>query len=206
MRYGGEMNPVKRIARDRCCGVIVDVQEFFLAQVDKRLCSRLITNIGNLARLLDYFQIPLTVTLERPLAVKGSLPKEIGRHLGGRARRFEKDFFDFSKDRKIRDHLAGLKRPQVIVAGCETDVCILQSCLGLIALGYEVFVIAELIFSSARDTDAAVERMKTAGAVFVTYKTLYYELVEAVQGEPRTDKMFATLGPFPDDQPDTAIP
>lgn len=206
MRYGGEMNPVKRIARDRCCGVIVDVQEFFLAQVDKRLRSRLITNIGNLARLLDYFQIPLTVTLERPLAVKGSLPKEIGRHLGGRARRFEKDFFDISKDKKIRDHLADLKRPQVIVAGCETDVCILQSCLGLIALGYEVFVMAELIFSSARDTDAAVERMKTAGAVFVTYKTLYYELVEAVQGEPRTDKMFAALGPFPDDLPDTAIP
>lgn len=206
MRYGGEMNPVKRIARDRCCGVIVDVQEFFLAQVDKRLRSGLITNIGNLARLLDYFQIPLTVTLERPLAVKGSLPKEIGRHLGGRARRFEKDFFDLSKDKKIRDHLADLKRPQVIVAGCETDVCILQSCLGLIARGYEVFVMAELIFSSARDTDAAVERMKTVGAVFVTYKTLYYELVEAVQGEPRTDKMFAALGPFPDDLPDTAIP
>ncbi len=205
MRYGGEMKPVKRIARDRCCGVLVDVQEFFLAQVDKRRRARLKTNIGHFVRLLDYFRIPTVVTLERPVEHKGTLPREIARHLGAHAQTFEKDFFDLTRDKTIRDHLAGLKRRQVIVAGCETDVCVMQSCLGLIDLGYEVFEIDELIFSSARDTEAAVERMKAAGAVFTTYKSLFYELVEAVQGEPRTDKIFAKLGPFPDDLPDAAV-
>ena len=61
------MPAVKRIAPDRCCGVIIDLQGFFLSQVDKRLGSRIKTNTGNLVRLLNYFQIPILVTLERPV-------------------------------------------------------------------------------------------------------------------------------------------
>ena len=88
------------------------------------------------------------------------------------------------------------------MAGCETDVCVLQSCLGLLNLGYEVFVVEELIFSSARNADAAVARMQAEGVIFTSYKTLYYELIEAVDGNPHGDKMRETYGPFPDDLPD----
>jgi len=55
-----------------------------------------------------------------------------------------------TKEKKIADYIARLKNKQVIVAGCETDVCVLQSCLGLLALGYDVFVVEELVFSSSR--------------------------------------------------------
>jgi len=199
------MTAVKRIASDRCCGVIIDLQGFFLAQVDKRLRSRIKTNTSNLVRLLNYFQIPIVVTLERPVDIKGSLPKDIGKHLGNRARTFEKDFFDLCKEKKIKAHLAGLKKQQAIMAGCETDVCVLQSCLGLLSLGYEVYVIEELIFSSSRNVDAAIARMKGEGAVVTSYKSLFYDLIEAVGGDPHTDKIFKTLGPFPDDLADTAL-
>ena len=191
------MKAVKRIVPHRCCGVIVDLQGFFLAQVDKRLRSRIKTNTSNFVRLLNYFQIPIVVTLERPVDSKGSLPKEIGKHLGDRARTFEKDFFDLCKEKTIRAHLAGLKRQQAIVAGCETDVCVLQSCLGLLSLGYEVYVIEELIFSSSRNTDAAIARMQAAGVVFTSYKTLFYELIETVGGDRHTDKLIETFGPLP---------
>ena len=165
-----DMKAVKRIVPNRCCGVIVDLQGFFLSQVDKRLGSRIKTNTGNLVRLLNHFRIPIVVTLERPVDFKGSLPKEIGKHLGERAQTFEKNFFDLCKDQKIKGHLARLKRRQVIVAGCETDVCVLQSCLGLLSLGYEVTVMEELIFSSARNVDAGIARMKAEGVIFSTYK------------------------------------
>ncbi len=198
------MKLLKRIAPDRCCGVIIDLQGFFLSQVDKRLGSRIKMNTGNLVRLLNYFRIPIVVTLERPVDFKGALPKEIGKHLGDGARTFEKDFFDLCKDKTIKSHLARLKKPQVIVAGCETDVCVMQSCLGLLGLGYEVYVMEELIFSSARNVEAAIARMKSAGVVFSTYKTLYYELIEAVDGR-HTEKVIATFGPFPDDLPDSAL-
>jgi nicotinamidase-related amidase len=199
------MTAVKRIAADRCCGVIIDLQGFFLSQVDKRLGSKIKTNTGNLVRLLNYFRIPIVVTLERPVDFKGFLPKEIGKHLGDHAQTFEKNFFDLCKDTKIKAHLARLKRRQAIVAGCETDVCVLQSCLGLLTLGYEVYVMEELIFSSSPNAGAAIARLKAEGVVFSTYKTLYYELIEAVEGGRHTEKLLEDFGPFPDDLPDSSL-
>jgi hypothetical protein len=199
------MTAAKRIAVDRCCGLIVDVQEFFLLQIDKRLRSKLETNIKNFARLLGYFRVPMIATLERPVDQKGALPKEIDKYLRGAAKIFEKDFFDLTKEKKIADYIARLNKKQVIVAGCETDVCVLQSCLGLLDLGYDVYVAEELVFSSSRNVDAAIARMKAEGAVFLTYKSLYYELIEAVEGGRHRENVVATFGPFPDDLPDTAV-
>jgi Isochorismatase family len=199
------MTAAKRIAVDRCCGLIVDVQEFFLLQIDKRLRSKLETNIKNFARLLGYFRVPMIATLERPVDQKGALPKEIDKYLRGVAKIFEKDFFDLTKEKKIADYIARLNKRQAIVAGCETDVCVLQSCLGLLDLGYDVYVAEELVFSSSHNVDAAIARMKAEGAVFLTYKSLYYELIEAVEGGRHRENVVATFGPFPDDLPDAAV-
>lgn len=195
----------KRIVPDQCFGAIIDVQEFFIAQTGRHLAGRIKTNTRNFARLLGYFRIPLVLTIERPVAFKGGVPKEIERQIKGRASVFEKDFFDLTRERRIKTHLVKLKKKQAIVAGCETDVCVLQSCLGLLGLGYEVYVVDDLLFSSARNVDAALARMKAEGAVFLTYKTLYYELVGSVEGNPHTEKMLKTFGPFPDDLPDVAV-
>jgi nicotinamidase-related amidase len=201
----GDMTAVRHIVPDRCCGLIVDLQGFFLSQVGKRLGSRIKTNTGNLVRLLGHFRIPIVVTLERPVAHKGSLPKEISKHLSDHARTFEKDFFNLCKDKDIKNHLGRLKRRQVIMAGCETDVCVLQSCLGLLGLGYEVYVMEELIFSSSRDVDAAIARMKSEGAIFLTYKSLFYELIESVEGPLNSKKSVETFESLPDDLPDSAV-
>src|SRR5688572_24506714 len=100
----------KRIVASRCCGAIIDVQEFFVQQAEKRRRGKIKTNTKNFARLFAYFRIPMLVTLERPLARKGAVPPEIKRDLGPRASIFEKDFFDLTKDGRIRKHLEGLKK------------------------------------------------------------------------------------------------
>ena len=194
----------KRIVVSRCCGAIIDVQEFFISQAEKRHRLKIKTNTKNFARLLAYFRIPVLVTLERPLARKGAVPPELKRDLGPRASIFEKDFFDLTKESRIRKHLAGLKKKQIVIAGCETDVCVLQSCLGLLNLGYDVYVVEDLLFSSSRNVDAALARMKAEGAVLLTYKSLYYEMIEAVDGGPHDRKMIKTFGYMPQDLPDAA--
>src|SRR5215471_363794 len=189
----------KRIVSDRCFGAVIDVQDFFLAQLGNRtLRTKIEANLLSFARLLGYFRIPIVATLERPVSRKGRLPQRL-KTLGEAADLFEKDFFDLTKEKKIRDHIAGLARPQALVAGCETDVCVLQSCLGLIDLGHEVFVVEDLLFSSSRNVDAAIARLQAEGAVFLSYKTLFYELVAAVEGGRHAAKMIETYGPFPDD-------
>jgi nicotinamidase-related amidase len=195
----------KRVIAESCAGAIIDVQDYFLAQLGSRPArSRMERNLVAFARLLGYFRVPIVATLERPVHRKGSLPEALKNRLGG-AKLFEKDFFDLTKEKKIRDHLARLKKKQIVVAGCETDVCVLQSCLGLIDLGYDVFVVEELVFSSARDASAALARMQAEGAVLLSYKTLYYELLQAVGGGRPAVAMEATFGPFPDDLPDEAV-
>ena len=73
----------KRIVADSCAGAIIDVQDFFLTQLGPRAArSRMERNIVNLARLLDYFRIPLIATLERPVHRKGSLPAALKNQLG----------------------------------------------------------------------------------------------------------------------------
>ena len=139
----------KRMVAGHCCGVIVDVQGFFLSQIDKRLRVRIKSNTGHFARLLGYFKIPIIVTLERSVEQKGSLPREIADHLSVDARTFEKDYFDLSKERPIRNHLARLKRRQVIVAGCETDVCVLASVLTAVDRGYRTIVVSDAVTSSS---------------------------------------------------------
>lgn len=192
---------VKRIIPGRCCAVIVDLQRFFLSQIDSSLRARITNNTANLIRLLGAFGVPIMATLERPVDRKGPLPKEVAKRLGPRAKILEKSFFDLTKDRKIKAHLARQKRRQVIVTGCETDVCVMQSCLGLVALGYEVYVMEEMIFSSTNEVGAALARMRDAGCLFLTYKMLYYELLESVEGPGEHLEEF---GPLPDDLPDVA--
>ena len=169
---------VRRIVPEHCCGAIIDVQSFFLAQLGKRDRSRIVANTANLARLLGYFEIPIVATVERPVDRKGLLPKQIGKHLsdhpgdhlgdhlGDRAVILEKSTFDLCKEKTVRRHLARLNKKQVIVAGCETDVCVLQSCLGLLSLGYEVYLVEEALFSSSRNVAAAIARMEAEGALF----------------------------------------
>jgi nicotinamidase-related amidase len=199
----------KRVISDQCCGLIVDVQGFFLSQLDGRARAFIEANTANLIRLLGHFRIPLIATLERPLETKGGLPEEIEHELGalkrGLVTTFEKDFFDLTRETKIKAHLARLKRKQMVVAGCETDVCVLQSCLGLLDLGYEVFAVEELLFSSANDVSAAKARLRAEGVVFLSYKTLYFELLEAVEPSRHADKIIKALGPFPDDLPESAV-
>jgi hypothetical protein len=194
----------RRVLADQCLGVIIDVQDFFLAQLEPRFQSRLKNDIKSFARLLGYFRVPILVTLERPVEQKGKLPPEIGKHLARSSRTFEKDCFDLTKEKEIRDFVGRSKKRQVIAVGCETDVCVLQSCLGLLGLGYETYLVEDLLFSSSHNVEASIARMQAEGAIFLTYKSLYYELVEAVDGGPHANKMAAKLGRFPEDLPDVA--
>src|SRR4029079_11980870 len=155
------------------------------------------------------FKIPVVATLERPIDLKGQLPEFLGECFGdlpsGLGASFEKDLFDLTKESKIKGHLAKLKKKQAIVAGCETDVCVLQSCLGLLDLGYEVFAVEELLFSSARDVDAALMRLRSEGVTILSYKTLFFELTEAVTGGPHANRVIGAFGEFPDDLPEEAV-
>lgn len=72
--------------------------------------------------------------------------------------------------------LKSMKRQQVILAGIETHVCMLQTAIDMNEQGYDVFVVIDC--TSARnesDKAAAMDRMKHEGITLVTREMVIYE-------------------------------
>jgi len=65
---------------------------------------------------------------------------------------------------------------QVIVAGCEAHVCVLQTVLGLLGSGRQVIVAADAVGSrDPADRSAALDRARQHGAEIVTSEMVLFE-------------------------------
>jgi isochorismate hydrolase len=70
-------------------------------------------------------------------------------------------------------------RDKIIVAGIETHVCVQQTVLDLLALGYRPYVPADAVASRQElDWQIALDRMALSGAVITTTEALLFELCE----------------------------
>ena len=70
-------------------------------------------------------------------------------------------------------------RDQVIIAGIEAHICVLQTSLDLLHAGSQVFVVADAVGSrSGADRDVALQRLSTAGVSIVTAESVAFEWCE----------------------------
>jgi nicotinamidase-related amidase len=89
---------------------------------------------------------------------------------------------------EVTSRLRSAGRRYVAVAGMEAHVCVLQTCLDLLAQGYLVHVVRDAVCSrSAEDKDNALEMMRGAGAVITTTETLLFQIL----GRAGTDEFKA---------------
>ena len=165
--------------RKRCMFVLIDVQPLFV-DWNKGEDPSLLQRLQQYLLVTKIFEIPTLVTLEEPIETKGELIDELKILLGDNAVIMSKKRFNLCDEPDISEYLAAVDKDQVLIAGCETDVCVLQSCFGLLAKGKEVFLLVDGIFSSATFVQPAIERMVKAGAHPMTYKSFYYELCRSV--------------------------
>jgi len=73
------------------------------------------------------------------------------------------------------------------VAGAETDVCVLQSVLGLLDMGFEVFLFEDCLFTHEVNVRPALRRVEAAGAIPSTFKTLFFAMDQGVGRESLPD-------------------
>ena len=142
-----------------------------------------LARLEQLLLLAGTFQLPLIATFEHPVDTKGWLPERLEHVFPENGQRLIKHTFNCCAEPAIRDALRALAVRQIAVAGSETDVCVLQSTLGLLDLGFQVFLLEDGLFTSEPHPGPAIERMYRAGAIPLTYKTLYYELRRTVDRE-----------------------
>lgn len=77
---------------------------------------------------------------------------------------------------RLRKKRSDQRRDQIVIAGVEAHVCVLQSALELSTLGFEVFVVADAISSRhIGSRDIALSRLAHAGIVPVTTEMVAFE-------------------------------
>ena len=69
-------------------------------------------------------------------------------------------------------------KKSVALVGIESHICVLQTCLDLLAAGHGVYVIADGVSSCNRqEVPVALERMRREGAVVTTSESWLYEVM-----------------------------
>ena len=91
----------------------------------------------------------------------------------------EKIHFSALRENSIAAAIAAKARPQIVVIGTESHVCVLQSVMDLLAANYQVFVVSEAVGSrTVENKQLALSRMQQAGAVIISQEMLAFEWLE----------------------------
>lgn len=163
-----------RLSRSRSLLLVVDVQSRLLPAIDRGDdCLAQVQWLMNVAARL---QVPVLATEHCPEhlgashpAIRGLLPEDAI---------LAKRHFSAVPDGLLAFHPES-QREQWVVTGTEAHVCVLQTALGLLAAGRQVYVVAEAV-GSRRDDDRqlALERLRQAGAVVVSREMVAFEWLE----------------------------
>ncbi|WJG08224.1 isochorismatase family protein [Aliiglaciecola sp. LCG003] len=96
---------------------------------------------------------------------------------------FEKTTFSALQQPDLAQHIADIKqqqnRPDLILLGCESHVCLLQTALGAMTLGYNVVVVWDATASRYEaDRSLAKTRLEQAGCQLVSTEMLVFEWLQ----------------------------
>lgn len=155
--------------------LLIDIQSKLAPAIaDTAAVSQAAAWVLQIAQLCE---VPVLATEQYPKGLGHTLPTLL--ELLPTAAIFEKIHFSALREAAIADAIAANARPQVIVLGTETHVCVLQSVLDLIKTGYHVFVVNEAVGSrTAENKQLALNRMQQAGAVIISQEMLAFEWLE----------------------------
>jgi len=112
--------------------------------------------------------VPAIVTEQYPKGLGRTLPA-VAEAIPPDATRAEKTCFSAAPAQRSG-------RPQTVIAGMETHVCVLQTALDLLAQGGEVFVVEDACCSRNPANRAnALARMRAAGAIVTNTESVVFE-------------------------------
>ena len=163
--------------------LVVDVQTHLTAVMPAKVLARLQRNIGLLLNAASLHDIPVFATEQYPQGL-GTLEEAIIRLLPENARRYEKTSFACTGAEGLLGDLESTGRKQVIIAGMEAHICVMQTTIELLNNGYDVFVVVDAICSRHRESyETALTRLRTAGATILDAESVLFEWVRDARHE-----------------------
>lgn len=162
-----------RPARDATALLVIDIQERLLPVIAGG--SAIVTRTSVAVRGAVELGIPLLATEQYPKGL-GSTVAELAGLLEVTGLP-DKLSFSACGVEKIDSELARLAPRSVIVAGIETHVCVMQTCLDLLERESTPVVLADCTGSRhEHDHRIALDRLRQAGAIITTVESVLFEL------------------------------
>lgn len=161
--------------------VVVDVQGN-LAQVMHGRQS-LFENLQKLILGMRILEVPMIVTEQIPEKL-GPTRTEIAELLPPGVRPLAKSSFSCWREPRFREALTALDRTQVLITGIECHVCVYQTAVDLLGLGYEVQVVSDCVASRTQENRLlGIERMKSEGVKLTGTEMVLFEMLGTAEGE-----------------------
>ncbi|MEH6356368.1 MAG: isochorismatase family protein [Marinobacter sp.] len=148
--------------------LLIDVQEKLMPAIANG--QAVVSQCVTLAKIAGLLNVPVLATEQLPAKLGPNLKtvKELC-HLT-----LAKHHFDACSDGLVKELPEG--RPHIIIAGCETHVCLMQTALSLVDAGYSLWVVADATGSRKEfDRDVALDRLSACGAHIVTVEMVAFE-------------------------------
>lgn len=163
-----------RFLREDCLFVVIDVQEGIFHHLFKNDFFK--KNIKILIKGMQILEIPMLFTEQYPKGL-GSTSQFIKDLFVWEFNAIEKNTFSCMFNEEFKSQLEKSNKKNIIIAGTETQVCILQTTIDLKAKGYEVMVIEDCVTSrKEEDKLIALKRLQQEGILLSSYESILTEL------------------------------
>lgn len=164
-----------RIKPEETIALVVDYQEKLVPVVEAN--EYFIENSVILIKGLKALEIPMIVSQQYTKGL-GETVSEI-REAVGDFEAFDKITFSCAGDEAIMAAIKQAAPKNILVFGCEAHICVLQTIIDLVALGYNVLIVEDCISSrKEQDMFTAMVRAEKEGALTTTYEAVLFELCE----------------------------
>ena len=152
--------------------VVIDMQEKLVPAM--LAPARTLKNASLLIEAALVVGVPAMLTEQYPKGLGRTMP-EIAAAAKNSAV-FEKIHFSCLEDAEFAAALQGHNKKQVILAGMEAHICVVQTTASLLEAGYEVFVASDATASRSEESEeACIQRLSAAGVGIVTSEMVVFE-------------------------------
>ena len=161
--------------------LLVDIQERLIQAMPEAAAEDMLEYSARLTEAANLLDIPVFLTEQYPQGL-GTTVDILNEKLSASTQRFEKTSFSCVAVDAFMQALKQSGRKQVIIAGQETHVCILQTALELIQQGYQVHILEDTCCSrKAEHKFYALQRLQQQGATISNFESVLFEWLRDAQ-------------------------
>jgi nicotinamidase-related amidase len=160
--------------------VVIDLQDGFLKKLTPERRESVIDHCRFVVEAAVRFDVPLLVTVE-DAPRNGTTTERVYGCIDPAVPQRDKRFFGLCNQPDLRKAMLEQPKRTAILIGMDTDVCVLQSAVGLLAQGFRTVIVSDATEAPGNAREQGLARAQSFGAELVSARGLYYEWIRSVE-------------------------